>query len=160
MKLAWIIAAAALLGAPALAQDDGAEAAAVGVATMSDAERDVRERAADYFLGGQDADQDRLARAFDLDNGHMKYVAANDDGTEELRVVTLAEFRARNTTPSTVDRTGRILSLDIVDDKMAWVKFQIVYPDGGQFIDYLLMYKTNGDWSIVNKMFVRRSAEP
>jgi hypothetical protein len=159
MKHALIALAALAAAAPALAQDSDAEAPAAGVATMTDVEREVRERVADYFLGGQDGDQERLARAFDLDNGHMKFVTTNDDGEEVIAVVTLADFRARMNRPTPVDRTGRILALDIVDEKMAWVKFQIVYPDGAQFIDYLLMYKRNGDWSIVNKMFVRRAGE-
>ncbi len=119
------------------------------------AEEVVRARVADYFLGGQAGDQDRLARAFYLDDGHMKFVVKNDDGSEELRVVTLAEFRGWMDKPNTADRVGRILAIDIVDDEMAWVKFQIDF-EGGQFIDYLLLYEIGGEWSIVNKMFVRR----
>jgi len=49
--------------------------------------------------------------------------------------------------------TAKILSVDIVDDKMAMVKLDFDTPKT-HYVDYLVMYKRNNQWRIVNKTFV------
>lgn len=51
---------------------------------------------------------------------------------------------------------GKMLSIDIVDRRMAGAKVEMLYR-GHIYIDLLSLYKINGDWKIVNKTFVHRS---
>ena len=108
-----------------------------------------------YFWGRQYGDQDQLAQAFDLENGHMKFVR-QEDGVDVLNAVTLADFAARLDSPISSDTQGRVLTIDVVDGKMAFVK-ALLEGENRDFVDYLLLYKRNGEWRIVNKMFVVRS---
>lgn len=143
-----ILAAAAFALAPV---------AAFAQSGVSDDELAVREAVHGYFWGRQNGDQERLAAAFDQEFGDMKYVAEGDDGDdgEIVQIVSLRDFAARMNRPLPHDSQGRILSMDIVDGQMAWVKF-LIDAEATDFVDYLLLYKRNGEWRIVNKMFVRR----
>ncbi|GAB4541845.1 MAG: hypothetical protein Tsb0010_19120 [Parvularculaceae bacterium] len=143
MRLILAAAAFALAPVAAFAQSD-----------VSDDELAVREAVHGYFWGRQNGDQERLAAAFDQEYGDMKYVADGDDG-EIVQIVSLRDFAARLNRPIPNDSHGRILSMDIVDGKMAWVKF-LIDTENTDFVDYLMLYKRNGEWRIVNKMFVRR----
>lgn len=149
---------AALLAMPVLSTVAPREAAAQAQAqsTFSEDEIAVRRAVEDYFRGIEAADHERLGRALHLEGGHMKFVGPKDrnnrDAGQALHTQTLTEFRAgiRPENPDPV--SGTILSMDIVDGKMAWVKFRFELPDI-LFTDYLMFYKIDGTWKLVNKMF-------
>jgi len=140
-----ILLAITLVMAPALASaqpvDDGS--------VLSAAEDDIRAAIADYFWGRQAGDPDRLGQAFNLENGQFAYVRRSDDG-DTVVAMSLSDFAARADGPLSSPNSGRILTLDIVGDQMAFVKFEIV----GQtrtFIDYFILYRVDQRWMIQSK---------
>ncbi len=107
-----------------------------------------------YFNGAATGDQKLLSEAFDMDFGHVKMVVIDKvTGKETIRSVTLKDF-ANYFKKATKDKwTAKILSVDIVDEKMAMVKLDFNTPKT-HYIDYLVMYKRDNNWRIINKTFV------
>ena len=114
----------------------------------------VIETAYNYFNGAANGDQALLAKAFDLESGHVKMISKDKDSQKEtIRTVPLKEF-AGYFKKATKDKwVANILSVDIVDDKMAMVKLDFKTPKT-DYIDYLVMYKRENDWRIINKTFI------
>jgi hypothetical protein len=78
-----------------------------------------------------------------------------ETGKETIRTVPLKEF-AGYFKKATKDKwVANILSVDIVDGKMAMVKLNFDTPKT-HYIDYLVMYKRNNEWRIVNKTFIAK----
>ena len=78
----------------------------------------VVETAFNYFNGAANGDQKLLAKAFDLDFGHVKMIRVDKEtGKETIRTVTLKEFSGyfKKATKDTWE--ANILSVDIVDEK-------------------------------------------
>jgi len=114
----------------------------------------VVETAYNYFNGAANGDQKLLSKAFDLEFGHVKMVSVNKETQNEtIRTVPLKEFAGyfKQATKDTWE--ANILSVDIVDDKMAMVKLDFDTPKT-HYIDYLVMYKRDNQWRIINKTFV------
>ena len=130
-----------LLWAPAQAQS-----------TFANDEAAIRAAVEDYFWGRQNGDQSRLGRALQLEGGDLKGVAEKD-GRQTLTVTPLADYLARNTRPRGLPTQGHILALDVTDGKMAWAKVRLDAA-ARTYTDYLLFYRIDGAWKIVNKMFV------
>ena len=114
----------------------------------------IREVVDLYFNGVVNADRALLERAWDR-NAHMKHVKADRDGIEAVHVVPIDVAFEWWTRVKAKTSLGKVLSVDIVDGKMAFVKFEFHY-NKLDYIDYLSLYKVNGEWKIVNKTFVRR----
>lgn len=110
-----------------------------------------------YFKGAANGDQDMLAQAFDMDFGHIKMLRVDkESGKETIRVLSLKEF-SKFFKEATKDHwQANVLSVDIVDDKMAMVKMDFHTPKT-HYIDYLVMYKRNGAWKIITKTFTSKS---
>jgi len=125
---------------------------------MADDEREIRAAVEDYFWGRQNGDQARLGRALALEGGDIKGVAEKD-GRASLTVTPLADYLARNTRPRPRPTQGRILALDVTDGRMAWAKVRLEAADQ-DITDYLLFYRVDGAWNIVNKMFVAQRKAP
>lgn len=108
----------------------------------------------DYFNGAANGDQKLLASAFDTEFGHVKMIVNDKNtGKETIRSLTLKEF-AGFFKKATKDKwTANILSVDIVNDKMAMVKLDFHTPKT-HYVDYLVMYKRNKQWRIINKTFI------
>ena len=107
-----------------------------------------------YFNGAANGDQQLLAQAFDMEFGHMKMVSINKEtGKETIRSVPLKEFAGYFKKATKDTWQANILSVDIVDDKMAMVKLDFHTPKT-HYIDYLVMYKRENEWRIINKTFV------
>lgn len=114
----------------------------------------VVETAYNYFNGVAKGDQKLISKAFDLDFGHMKMISVDKDtGKETIRTVPLKEFAGYFKKATKDTWVANILSVDIVDDKMAMVKLDFDTPKT-HYIDYLVMYKRDGEWRIINKTFV------
>jgi len=116
----------------------------------------VVETAYNYFNGVANADQKLMSKAFDLEFGHMKMISVDKDtGKESIRTVTLKEFSGYFKKATKDTWVANILSVDIVDDKMAMVKLDFHTPKT-HYIDYLVMYKRENEWRIINKTFIAK----
>jgi hypothetical protein len=116
----------------------------------------VVETAYNYFNGVANADQKLIAKALDLEFGHMKMISVDKDtGKESIRTVTLKEFSGYFKKATKDTWVANILSVDIVDDKMAMVKLDFNTPKT-HYIDYLVMYKRESEWRIINKTFIAK----
>jgi len=107
-----------------------------------------------YFNGVAEGDQTLLSKAFDLEFGDVKMINIDKEtGKEVIRTVPLKEFAGffSKATPDTWQ--AKVLSVDIVDEKMAMVKLSFETPKT-HYTDYLVMYKRQEQWRIINKTFV------
>lgn len=115
--------------------------------------QDVINTAYNYFNGVSNGDQALLAKTFAMDYGHMKMVSIDKEtGQEYIKTVPFKEFAGYFNTPTKDTWQANILSVDIVDGKMAMVKLDFDTPKT-HYVDYLVMYKINNQWRIVNKTF-------
>ena len=109
---------------------------------------------ADYFDGQGEASLERLQRAFHSD-ASMYGAVTSDDGTQSLRVWPMDETMeawAANENPPGAGRDGEVMSVEIVDGRLAVVTFR--FED--RFYDAFTMVKLNGEWKIAAKTFVRQ----
>ena len=117
----------------------------------------VVDTAYNYFNGAAKGDQELLAKAFDQEFGHVKMVRVDKETKKEtIRSVPLKEFAGFFKKATKDSWEAEILSVDIVDNKMAMVKLNFDTPKTN-YIDYLVMYKRNDQWKIINKTFVANS---
>lgn len=117
----------------------------------------VIDAAYNYFKGVAEADQTRLSDAFDMEFGHIKMISVDKESqVETIRSLPLSEFATFFKKPTKELWEANILSIDIVKDKMAMVKLNFETPKT-HYIDYLVMYKRNGQWKIINKTFYAES---
>jgi len=116
----------------------------------------VVDTAYNYFNGAANGDQELLSKAFDLEFGHMKMITVNKEtGKETIRTVPLKEFSGYFKKATKDSWVANILSVDIVDDKMAMVKLDFE-TSKTHYVDYLVMYKRENEWRIVNKTFIAK----
>jgi len=116
----------------------------------------VIETAYNYFNGAANGDQKLLSKAFDLEFGHVKMISVNKEtGNETIRTVPLKEFAGYFKKATKDTWVANVLSVDIVDDKMAMVKLDFDTPKT-HYIDYLVMYKRESEWRIINKTFIAK----
>jgi hypothetical protein len=112
-----------------------------------------------YFQGYIQNDSIPLQKSFELRDGHMKGITKNRSSQDSLwsRNFDVVVRRWATKTPFTDVQKKKsyykILYLDIVEKKMAVVKIKIQLADR-LFIDYLSLYKINGVWMVINKIFV------
>ena len=108
----------------------------------------------DYFQGQGEASQARLFRAFAADHATMVGVVKDDNGKEVIKswkdMNSVLNKWAANEKPVGGDRDGEILSLDIVDDRLAVVLFRST----NRFYDALTLTKINNEWKIIGKSYV------
>ncbi|MCG7537090.1 nuclear transport factor 2 family protein [Pseudoalteromonas sp. OOF1S-7] len=110
-----------------------------------------------YFNGAAKGDQELLAKAFDQEFGHVKMIRVDSDTKEEtIRTVPLKEFSGYFKNATKDKWEANILSVDIVDNKMAMVKMDFHTPKT-HYVDYLVMYKRQNAWRIVTKTFVAKN---
>jgi hypothetical protein len=114
----------------------------------------VVETAYNYFNGAANGDQKLLLKAFDMDFGHVKMIVIDrETGKETIRSVSLKDFSSYFKNATKDKWQANILSVDIVDGKMAMVKLNFDTPKT-HYIDYLVMYKRENNWRIINKTFI------
>ena len=109
----------------------------------------------DYFDGQGEASLERLQRAFHP-NSSMFGVITTDEGKSELRVwpkmYDVIEGWAQNDNPPGAGRDGEVLSVEIIDDRLAVATFR--YAD--RFYDAFSLVKIDGEWKIAAKTFIRQ----
>ena len=108
----------------------------------------------DYFHGQGEASAERLNRAFAADSATMVGVVKDREGNESIRAwkdmaEVLANWSANENPPGT-EREGEILSMDIVDDRIAVVLFK----SADRFYDALTLVYIDDEWKIIQKAFV------
>ena len=110
-----------------------------------------------YLDGVAKADAALLERVWDLDQGRMVFVRARD-GNETVVDVPIRDAIQRWTSRTPDPSSGRVLSINIIDGRMALAQVDMVYGPH-HYVDLLSLYKVNGAWKIVNKTFVELSDE-
>lgn len=109
----------------------------------------------DYFDGQTEGSFERLDRAFN-DDASMFGVMTNDDGEPYLRVwPKMSDVIVRwseNPNPNAEPRDGEVLSIEVVDGRLATAIFR--YSD--RFYDAFSLVKIDGEWEIASKVFVRQ----
>lgn len=101
-----------------------------------------------YFDGLYLGNNKLMNKAFDMENGQVKSL---ENG--KIQAISLKAFSNYFTEKSDETWQGKILSMDVVDNRMAFVKFDFDTPDS-HYIDYLILLKTDGEWKITNKAYV------
>jgi len=108
----------------------------------------------DYFQGQGEASKTRLFSAFAADNATMVGVVKDDAGKEVIKswkdMNSVLNRWASNENPVGGDRDGEILSLDIVDGRLAVVLFRATT----RFYDALTLAKVDGQWKIIGKSYI------
>ena len=108
----------------------------------------------DYFQGQGEASKSRLFHAFSADHATMVGVVKDDSGKEIIKswkdMNSVLNKWASNKKPVGGNRDGEILSLNIVDDRLAVVLFRST----NRFYDALTLTKFNNEWKIIAKAYV------
>lgn len=108
----------------------------------------------DYFQGQGEASKERLFRAFAADNATMVGVVKDDNGKEIIKswkdMNSVLNKWAAIENPAGGNLDGEILSLDIVDERLAVVLFRST----NRFYDALTLAKVNNEWKIIGKSYV------
>jgi len=110
-----------------------------------------------YYHGVVSANRGLIERAWDLENGQMEHLITRGP-VERVGVVAASKAvdwwtRARAATSS-----SQILDMDIAEGKMAMVKFEFIFNQL-YYLEYLTLFKVDGQWKIVNKSFISRKLE-
>ncbi|MCI0490914.1 MAG: nuclear transport factor 2 family protein [Blastocatellia bacterium] len=137
----------------------GASLIAFAAVGASNDDKEIRDVVELYFKGAATSEAHYFEKAFDVANAHMKYVTKDQSGKEMVRIVPITDAIKGWTSRPPEKSWGKILSLDLVDDKMAVAKVEMLYR-GTIYVDLLSLYKINGEWKIVNKVFVSRGRVP
>ncbi|WP_306250961.1 nuclear transport factor 2 family protein [Parvularcula sp. IMCC14364] len=108
----------------------------------------------DYFHGQGEASAERLNRAFAADHASMVGVTTNEAGEAVLRswkdMGEIITAWSSNDNPPGATRDGEILSVSVVDDRLAVVLFRST----DRFYDALTLTLIDGEWKIIAKGFV------
>ena len=129
--LALLIAGNAIAGGHKQAGDE--EVAAIQAAVFN------------YFEGINEKDRARLESAFDT-SAQLK----SPDGAGAVKVEPIADAIARWMDGKAQSRKGKILAFEITDNQVA----QVVFDYDGIFVDFLTLFKLDGQWKIVDKSFI------
>ncbi|TLX48085.1 hypothetical protein C1E24_04595 [Pseudoalteromonas phenolica] len=125
-------------------------------ATFNAEHNDIVKTVNSYFKGIAESDEVLIAQAFELENGHIKSIVTDKEtGKQSIRSQTLGDFAKIFKQPTKDHWQAHILSIDVVDQHMAMVKLNFE-TSKTHYIDYLVLYKFNDAWKIVNKTFVAK----
>ena len=121
---------------------------------VSNTHEAISQVAMDYFYGMANGDMELMSKSFDMEYGDIKY-PISDPKTQKTVIehFEFSEFVNVFKDNSNKPWEGKILSIDVVDDRMAMVKFSLKTKKR-DYVDYLGMYKRDGNWRIVNKMTI------
>lgn len=119
----------------------------------------ISETVNNYFDGYIARDIQKLEKAFDIENGIMKFASEGDDGTtifENLFFRDLVKSWATKPklTPQELQACRLdILNVDVVGGEIATCKIKMTV-EGTTFIDILSLQRQEESWVITNKIFV------
>lgn len=110
----------------------------------------IRKTLNDYIEGSTNGQPDRLKEAFHPDL-NLYYVK---DGN--VRVWSGEDYILDTKEGQSTGEKGKILSIDYENDA-AMAKVEIFNPENkNTYIDYFMLLKTNGKWTIIHKMFTKK----
>ena len=104
-----------------------------------------------YFDGVREGDRSKLETAFVPSDAHMKYLAT-ENGVDTVQSWQDGVVFSRLTENPDASLKGEILSINIYNPKAAFATFDF----NGEFIDGFQLVKMNGQWRIVNKLYVSK----
>lgn len=114
----------------------------------------IRETLTDYIEGSTNGQPDRLRKAFhpDLNLYSIKNGAVSVwSGKDYIKDTKVGQ---------PTGETGKIISIDF-ENNTAVAKIEISHPNSKQpYVDYFMLLKTKGKWTIIHKMFTRKTSEP
>ena len=110
----------------------------------------ITETLVDYIEGSTNGQPNRLKKAFHSDL-NLYYIKNN-----ELKIWSGKKYIESTKEGKPTGETGKIISIDFEND-IAVAKVQISHPKSkSPYIDYFMLTKINGHWTIVHKMFTKR----
>jgi hypothetical protein len=125
---------------------------AVAVSQTADPTEGIKKTALDYVEGWYNGDAARMERALhpDLAKRHLGHDAKSGKGkVEHMSAMKLVQLtRARGDQPTPQDqRTAKVTVLDVYGNTAS------VRADMHEWIDYMHMVKSKGEWKIVNVLW-------
>jgi uncharacterized protein (TIGR02246 family) len=121
-------------------------------AVAQSAEDEVRSLVEQFVVSWKAGDGEGMA-ALVADGGVLIWPSGSGSSAV-VNTMDFAEIRARRKPQTTYDLV-EIHSIDVVDDQLAVAKVEIRWASG-TYIDYYTLYRVDGDWKIVSKMWVTR----
>ena len=104
----------------------------------------------DYIEGSTNGQPDRLKKAFHPDL-NLYYTKEG-----ELKTWSGTAYIADTKEGQPTGETGKIIAIDYEND-LATAKVQITHPKSPTpYVDYFMLVKIKGHWTIVHKMFTKR----
>ncbi len=126
----------------------------------NEVQKRVHEAVQNYYQGYLHNEAAPLAKAFDLENGHLKALQKDSASARQfVRVYPMQQVAERWVSKKPFSDAQKaqshlkILSTDILQEQLAVVKVELKAGEK-VYIDYLSLYQVNGEWKIVNKVFV------
>lgn len=117
--------------------------------------KEIRKVVQLHYEGITRGDRAKLEQSWALNQSYVNFMDKDANGVDQVYIVDTKFAFNGWTRESAVTSMGQVLSLDIADDKMAFVKFDLHY-NTQRYIDYLTLYKINGDWKLVHRSFIER----
>ena len=113
----------------------------------------IRETLTDYIEGSTNGQPARLKSAFHKDL-NLYYIKNGD-----LKTWSGTAYIADTKEGKPTGEKGKILSIDFEND-IAVAKVQIAHPKAAApYIDYFMLLKIQGKWTIVHKAFTKKTSK-
>lgn len=126
----------------------------LGLSTLSAQDSDlelITKTLTDYIEGSTQGQPDRLKTAFHADLN--LYYVRND----EIKVWSGDAYIADTKEGKPTGELGKIISIDY-ENNAAVAKVQITNPNNPiPYVDYFMLLKAKGKWTIIHKMFTKRT---
>ena len=110
----------------------------------------IRETLVDYIEGSTNGQPDRLRKVF---HPNLNLYSVRD---QRLQVWAGKDYIQSTKQGVPTGETGRILAIDYAND-IAMAKVEVAPKQGAKFIDYFMLLKIKGRWTIVHKMYSREN---
>lgn len=117
-----------------------------------------------YFYGYIERDGAKLEKAFDLENGTMKVLRKEENGTEWVENMWFKDIipgwsaREKLSDADLANCDLEILSIDAIDNEIASVKIRMKVVET-TYIDMLQLHRLDSEWKITNKCFIVEEKE-
>ncbi|MEM8734272.1 MAG: serine hydrolase [Planctomycetota bacterium] len=134
----WLLPNILLSAVAAIAQDE------VGDLTL------IRQTLTDYIQGSTNGQPKRLSKAF---HPQLNLYSIRN---EKLRIWAGTDYINGTKEGQPTGEFGSILAIDFEND-CAVAKVQITPQQGAPYVDYFMLLKIDGRWTIVHKMYTRRN---
>ena len=113
----------------------------------------IKETLVDYIEGSTNGQPDRLKKAFHSD---LNLYAVKKDGS--LTIWPGIDYIKDTKEGKPTGESGRILSIDY-ENNAAMAKVEISHPESASpYIDYFMLLKLEGKWTIIHKMYTKKNS--